>query len=69
MSYEIIESLAYVGYDGKLTDENAFSEAINGGHKNEEFRRLVMWLSNEIAEMGKIEEKVSNFYDFTTLNN
>jgi len=51
MSYEIIESLINVGYDGKLIDENKFSEAlINDGFKNEDFRLLIIWLCNEISE-------------------
>jgi hypothetical protein len=62
MSYEIIESLVNVGYDGKLMDENEFSEAINDGFKNEEFRLLIIWLSNEISELGKLEEKVKFTY-------
>lgn len=45
-------------YNGKLIDENEFSEALNGGFKNEEFRLLIIWLSNEISELGKLEEKV-----------
>ncbi|XP_070504322.1 protein FAM98A [Chironomus tepperi] len=59
MSYEIIESLNNVGYNGKLMDENEFSEAINDGFKNEEFRLLIIWLSNEISELGKLEEKIT----------
>ncbi|KAL7039615.1 hypothetical protein ACKWTF_000051 [Chironomus riparius] len=40
-------------------DENEFSEAINDGFKNEEFRLLIIWLSNEISELGKLEEKIT----------
>lgn len=50
--------LNFYRYDGKLTDENEFSEAINDGFKNEELRLLIIWLSNEISELGKLEEKV-----------
>jgi len=44
-----------------LIDENKFSEAIiNDGFKNEDFRLLIIWLSNEISELGRLEEKVNN---------
>ncbi|KAG5675289.1 hypothetical protein PVAND_005201 [Polypedilum vanderplanki] len=59
MSYEIVESLINVGYDGRLIDENAFGEAISEGFKNEDFRNLVLWLTNEIAELGKLEERIT----------
>jgi Protein of unknown function (DUF2465) len=48
----------YFRYDGNLINENAFSEAINEGFKNDQFRELIMWLSNEISDLGKLEEKV-----------
>ena len=59
MSYEIIESLGCIGYDGKLVEENLFSEAINEGFKSEEFRNLIIWISNEISDLGCLEERVS----------
>lgn len=59
MSYEIVESLINVGYDGKLIDENAFSEAIGEGFRNEDFRKLILWLTTEIAELGKLDEKIT----------
>lgn len=41
-------------------DENVFSEAIQEGFKNEEFRNLVIWLANEISELAKMEERVKD---------
>jgi hypothetical protein len=40
-------------------DENLFSESINEGFKNEDFRNLIIWLANEISELAKMEEKVN----------
>jgi hypothetical protein len=45
-------------YDGRLIDENAFGEAIGEGFKNEDFRCLILWLTNEIGGLGKLEERV-----------
>lgn len=47
-----------IRYEGNLLDENQFYQAINEGFKNEEFRNLIIWLSNEISELGKLDEKV-----------
>lgn len=47
-------------YGGKLIDENAFFEAINDGFNSEEFRKLIMWISNEISDMGTLDEKITS---------
>lgn len=53
-----------------MIDENKFSEAIiNDGFKNEDFRQLIIWLANEISELGRLEEKVKNQRKFIRKKN
>jgi len=64
MNYEILESLNSVGYAGNLLDENVFSESIREGFKNDDFRNLIIWLTNEISELAMMEEKITHGSDF-----
>lgn len=61
--------LSFLSYSGKLLNENLFSEAITEGFKNEEFRSLVVWITNEISELAKMEEKVLLTIFFTQFRN
>ena len=52
--------IIFFRYEGSLLDENVFSEALSEGFANEEIRNLIIWLANEISELGNMEEKVDN---------
>lgn len=46
-------------FDGKcVIDENDLSEIINEGPKSKKFRDLIVWITDEIRVLAKIEEKV-----------
>ena len=51
--------IIFFRYEGSLLDENVFSEALSEGFANEEIRNLIIWLANEISELGNMEEKVN----------
>ncbi|CRL01394.1 CLUMA_CG014466, isoform A [Clunio marinus] len=65
MNYEILETLNSIGYEGKLLDENVFSEAISEGFENEDFRNLIIWITNEISLLGKLDEKITHDSDIS----
>lgn len=54
----------YFSYDGSFLDENVFSEALNEGFANEQFRCLVIWFANEISKLAKMEENVRTILGF-----
>ncbi|XP_055629535.1 protein FAM98A [Toxorhynchites rutilus septentrionalis] len=63
MEEQIIDELRNVGYDGPSLDRNYISTALAAGLQSEEFQDLVIWLTDEIRVLGKLDEKISKGED------
>ncbi|XP_028160680.1 protein FAM98A-like [Ostrinia furnacalis] len=59
MENDILDSLTDLGYDGPLSDEVAFSKALDGGPKSLEFTKLVHILAEELKKLLQLEETVN----------
>lgn len=47
-------------YDGILLENgNEFQKCLSEGFESENLRNLVIWLTNEISGLGRMEEKVN----------
>nr|XP_049707827.1 protein FAM98B [Helicoverpa armigera] len=63
MENDILDSLNDLGYEGPLSDEAAFSKALEGGPKSLEFTKLVHILAEEIKTLCNLEETVNMMND------
>ncbi|KAJ2943101.1 hypothetical protein O0L34_g18791 [Tuta absoluta] len=63
MENDILDSLTDLGYEGPLTDEAAFSKALDGGHKSLEYTKLVHILAEELKTLCNLEETVNVMND------
>ena len=60
MYYEIIESLNNVGYEEPtMLQESEFVESLRNGFACEKFRNLIINLTDLIAGLGQLEEKIT----------
>ncbi|XP_013178388.1 PREDICTED: protein FAM98A [Papilio xuthus] len=59
MENDIFDSLGDLGYDGPLSDPDAFSKAIDDGLKSLDFIKLVCELAGELKTLCKVEESVN----------
>lgn len=66
MYYEIIESLHNVGYNGQMLQESEFVESLQKGFVCEKFRNLIINLTNLIATLGKLDDKITTQCDADT---
>lgn len=48
-----------------MLDENSFAGALNEGFHNDELRKLIIWLANEISALAKMEEKLTTDSDLS----
>ncbi|XP_026743364.1 protein FAM98A [Trichoplusia ni] len=63
MENDILDSLNDLGYEGPLTDETAFSKALDGGAKSLEFTKLIHILAEELKRLCNLEETVNMMND------
>ncbi|KAG6465490.1 hypothetical protein O3G_MSEX015184 [Manduca sexta] len=63
MENDILDSLNDMGYEGPLSDEVAFSKALEGGPKSLEYTKLVHILADELKKLCNLEESVSMMND------
>ncbi|KAJ8706073.1 hypothetical protein PYW07_010850 [Mythimna separata] len=63
MENDILDSLNDLGYEGPLTDEVAFSKALDGGAKSLEFTKLIHILAEELKSLCNLEETVNMMND------
>ncbi len=50
-------------YKGPLLNEQLLKEALEAGHRNAEYTRLVAWLCKEIGSLGGLDEVVNPIND------
>lgn len=60
------EFFSVFSYTGELLDPNVLAQAVTDDKVNIEFRNLVSWISNEIAGLGNLDERVSKDDDLNT---
>uniref|UniRef100_A0A182WDB2 Protein FAM98A n=1 Tax=Anopheles minimus TaxID=112268 RepID=A0A182WDB2_9DIPT len=60
---QLIYELRNVGYDGPFLDQNYASTAIFAGPQSGEFQDVVIWLTEEIRILGKLDERVGKSDD------
>uniref|UniRef100_A0A182YE84 Uncharacterized protein n=1 Tax=Anopheles stephensi TaxID=30069 RepID=A0A182YE84_ANOST len=60
---QLIYELRNVGYDGPFLDQNYASTAIFAGPQSGEFQDAVIWLTEEIRVLGKLDERVGKSDD------
>ena len=56
-------SISYFSYEGPLSDETAFTKALDGGAKSLEFTKLIHILAEEIKRLCNLEETVNIMND------
>ncbi|XP_053687363.1 protein FAM98A-like [Sabethes cyaneus] len=66
MEEQFVSELRNVGYDGPCLEQNYASAAIAAGAQSAEFQELVIWLTDEICILGKLDEKISKSEDAST---
>lgn len=66
MEEQILDDLRNVGYDGPFLDRNYASTAISAGAQSADFQEMVIWLTDEIRVLGKLDEKISKSDDAST---
>nr|XP_019542400.2 protein FAM98A-like isoform X2 [Aedes albopictus]XP_029713601.1 protein FAM98A-like isoform X1 [Aedes albopictus] len=66
MEDQILDELRNVGYEGPFLDRNYACTAIGAGAKSGEFQDMVIWLTDEIRILGKLDEKISKSEDANT---
>ncbi|EAT37798.1 AAEL010254-PA [Aedes aegypti] len=66
MEEQILDELRNVGYDGPFLDHNYASSALAAGAKSGEFQDMVIWLTDEIRVLGKLDEKITKSDDANT---
>ncbi|XP_058838369.1 protein FAM98A-like [Topomyia yanbarensis] len=66
MEEQLLSDLKNVGYDGPFLDQNYASTAITAGSSSSEFQDLVIWLTEEIRILGKLDEKILKSEDSST---
>ncbi|XP_055595799.1 protein FAM98B [Uranotaenia lowii] len=66
MEEQLLDELRNVGYEGPFLDRNYASSAIAGGAQNGEFQDIIIWLTEEIRILGKLDEKISKSEDAST---
>ncbi|XP_062554594.1 protein FAM98B [Armigeres subalbatus] len=66
MEDQILDDLRNVGYEGPFLDRNYASTAITAGAQSAEFQEMVIWLTDEIRVLGKLDEKISKSEDAST---
>nr|XP_040231855.2 protein FAM98A-like [Anopheles coluzzii] len=60
---QLIYELRNVGYEGPFLDQNYASTAIFAGPQSGEFQDIVLWLTEEIRILGKLDERVGKSED------
>uniref|UniRef100_A0A336LU50 CSON015624 protein n=1 Tax=Culicoides sonorensis TaxID=179676 RepID=A0A336LU50_CULSO len=66
MENKILDSFELVGYKGNLLEPSALSQIVSDDKINVEFRNMVSWISNEIAGLGNLDERISKDDDLNT---
>lgn len=54
----LIADYFYCSYKGELLNPNVLSQTVSDDKVNVQFRNLVSWISNEIAGLGNLDERV-----------
>ncbi|KAL1376755.1 hypothetical protein pipiens_016712, partial [Culex pipiens pipiens] len=62
----LLDDLRNVGYEGPFLETNYASTAIGGGAQSGEFQDVVIYLTDEIRVLGKLDEKISRSEDAST---
>lgn len=62
----LLDDLRNVGYEGPFLETNYASTAITGGAQSGEFQDVVIYLTDEIRVLGKLDEKISRSEDAST---
>ncbi|XP_058129181.1 protein FAM98B [Anopheles ziemanni] len=60
---QLLFELRNIGYDGPFLDQNYASTAILAGPQSGEFQDVVIWLTEEIRVLGKLDERVGKSDD------
>uniref|UniRef100_A0A182UF55 Protein FAM98A n=1 Tax=Anopheles melas TaxID=34690 RepID=A0A182UF55_9DIPT len=60
---QLIYELRNVGYEGPFLDQNYASTAVFAGPQSGEFQDIVVWLTEEIRILGKLDERVGKSED------
>ncbi|XP_052860240.1 protein FAM98B [Anopheles cruzii] len=63
---QLLFELRNVGYDGPFLDQNYASTAILAGTQSGEFQDVVIWLTEEIRVLGKLDERITKSEDSNT---
>lgn len=63
---QMLDDLRNVGYEGPFLETNYASTAIAGGAQSGEFQDVVIYLTDEIRVLGKLDEKISRSEDAST---
>ncbi|KAI8433510.1 hypothetical protein MSG28_015542 [Choristoneura fumiferana] len=63
MDNDILDSLNDLGYTGPLTEEAAFTKALEGGPKSLEYTKLVHILAEDLKKLCNLEETVNMMND------
>ncbi|XP_065089838.1 protein FAM98A-like isoform X2 [Ochlerotatus camptorhynchus] len=63
MEEQLLDELKNVGYDGPFLDLNYAATAMAAGAQSGEFQDVVIWLTDEIRVLGKLDEKISKSED------
>lgn len=66
MEEQILDDLRNVGYEGPFLESNYASTAIAGGAQSGEFQDVVIYLTDEVRVLGKLDEKISRSEDAST---
>ncbi|XP_055533270.1 protein FAM98A-like [Wyeomyia smithii] len=66
MEEQLLSELGIVGYDGPFLEQTYASTAIAAGAQSPAFQELVIWLTDEIRILGKLDEKISKSEDAST---
>uniref|UniRef100_A0A2M4BK66 Putative fam98a n=1 Tax=Anopheles marajoara TaxID=58244 RepID=A0A2M4BK66_9DIPT len=63
---QLLYELRNVGYEGPFLDQNYASTAILAGTQSGEFQDVVIWLTEEIRVLGKLDERIGKSEDSST---